>query len=498
MLQVNDIYVKYGDRILLDHITFLINREDKIALVGRNGVGKSTLFQVISGRMRGDGGEISCQKGTDIGYLEQTLTIDCSQTIRDEVKKAFANIQDLERENQMLEKNIASYEDYEDPAYISLLEKFNLNLERLHHLGAAQMDKEIEQVILGLGFSADEIDNRIDTLSGGWQMRVQLAQLLLMKPHLLLLDEPTNHLDIEAIIWLENYIRNYAGAIILISHDKTFLRNTVDRIIELENGSATDYVCGFDRYLLLKQERYDQLEAAFKNQQKTIAQKERTIKRFMAKASKTSMAQSMQKQLDKMDRIILPSVSEAKFTIRFLPVPRSSRTVVKGKRLDKSFDSNHVLHGIDLEIERGDRVAIVGQNGQGKTTLVKILMGEINTDSGELEFGSNLEVGYYAQNQSDFLEEDLTVLEMMENAASEEMRSKVRSILGAFMFSGEDVEKRIKVLSGGERARLAFAHLLLRPINFLVLDEPTNHLDMEAKEVLKQALRSYDGSLLVV
>ncbi len=498
MLQVKDIFLKYGDRVLLDHITFLINKDDKIALVGRNGVGKSTLFQIICKRSSPDGGEISSQKGIEIGYLEQTLTIDTNRTIREEVRTAYERIQELENEIQDIQDEIARRDDYQSQEYLQLLERLNHNLEHLHHLGAAQMEKEIERVVIGLGFKSDELDRRIDTLSGGWQMRVQLAQLLLRQPDLLLLDEPTNHLDIEAIIWLEEYIRSYPGAIILISHDKTFLRNTADRVIELENGMATDYAVGYDRYMDLKKERSEQLEAAYKNQQKTIAQKERTIKRFMAKASKTSMAQSMQKQLEKMDRIELTTSTELNFRIRFLPVRRSSRTIVKATSLAKSYGQNRVLQGIDLDVERSDRIAIVGQNGQGKTTLIKILMKQIDHDQGEIEFGSNLDVGYYAQNQSEFLEEDLTVLELMEQAATEEMRSKVRSILGAFMFSGEDVEKKVKVLSGGERARLSFANMLLKPVNFLVLDEPTNHLDMDAKDVLKQALMQYEGTLLVV
>jgi ATP-binding cassette subfamily F protein 3 len=329
-------------------------------------------------------------------------------------------------------------------------------------------------------------------------MRVELARLLLQQPDLLMLDEPTNHLDIEAIIWLEQYINNYPNAVVVISHDRAFLRNTAKRIIEIENSKVYDYVMPYDRYLINKEEFRTQQEAAYKNQQREIAEKERTIKRFMAKATKTTMAQSMQKQLNKMDRIELDAVDQKEMKIRFLPVPRSSRTVLKARNLHKHFGAKQVLSGLEVDLERGDRVAIVGQNGQGKTTLSKILLKKLEPTRGEVEYGTQLSVGYYAQNQSDLLDDEATILEFMELRAPEGMRTRVRSLLGAFMFSGEDVEKKIKVLSGGERARLAFAHLLMQPINLLVLDEPTNHLDLASKEVLKNALIDYEGTLVVI
>ncbi|NND05356.1 MAG: ABC-F family ATP-binding cassette domain-containing protein [Saprospiraceae bacterium] len=498
MIQLQDIKIQYGERILFRGVTFQINPTDKIALIGRNGMGKSTLFNIITGELTPDSGTIQSQKGVRIGHLEQTITINQELTIRAAAEEAFQALIALATEHDELQKELETCIDYESDAYMKLLERFNQNLELLNHHDVDDKDKQIELVLRGLGFEPSSFDNKVGTLSGGWQMRVQLAKLLLQQPDLLLLDEPTNHLDIEAIIWLEAFIQRYPFAAIVISHDRAFLRNTADRIIEIEHGKTQDYHVDYDRFLAQKELIRIQQEAAYKNQQKEIAEKERTIKRFMAKATKTSMAQSMRKQLDKIDRIELDDHEVGDMRIRFLPVPRSGRTVVKGTNITKSYGSKAVLRDLSVEIERGDRVAIVGQNGQGKTTLAKILLNKLEVTSGEVTHGTQLAIGYYAQNQSDLLDDDATILEFMELQAPDGMRTRVRSLLGAFMFSGDDVDKKIKVLSGGEKARLAFAHLLMQPINLLVLDEPTNHLDMASKEILKQALMDYEGTLLVV
>ena len=498
MIQLQGLAVRYGDRTLFQDVNIQINPLDKIALIGRNGVGKSTLFEIIDDLRSPDEGKVQRQKGVQTGHLQQILHINLDQTVRQAAEEAFKSLLDLETRNEEIQHQLEIETDYQSDGYLKLIEELNTNLERLQHFDSANKDKKIELVLKGLGFKSDEFDRKLSTLSGGWQMRVQLAQLLLEEPDLLLLDEPTNHLDIEAIIWLEGYIINYPGSVISISHDRAFLRNTSARILEIENAQLYDYPVNYDKYLLQKAEVRAKQEAAYNNQQREIARKERTIKRFMAKASKTSMAQSMQKQLNKMERIELDAIDQANMRIRFLPVARSARTVIKAQQLAKNYGSKEVLRDLSFEVERGDRIAIVGQNGQGKTTLIKSILGEVDLTSGACDIGSQVDVGYYAQNQSELLDEEETILEFMELRAPEGMRTRVRNILGAFLFSGDDVEKKIKVLSGGERARVAFAHLLMQPINLLILDEPTNHLDMDSKEVLRNALLDYQGTLLVV
>lgn len=498
MIHVKNVYIQYGDRKLFNDVSFVVKASDKIALIGRNGVGKTTLFKIINREITSDQGQVEFQNDVSIGYLDQYLEANDSKTVWDVAREAFEDVLQSEEELQKLQQQIESATEYESPQYIKLLEDYNIHLERVNGLDADNIDKRIELILKGLGFQREEFGRELHTFSGGWKMRAQFAQLLLREPKLLLLDEPTNHLDIEAIIWLEDYIREYPGAVILISHDKAFLRNTASRILELELGKVYDYPVAYSKYEVQKVERRALQESAFNNQQKVIAEKERTIKRFMAKATKTSMAQSMKKQLDKMERIELDAVSDANMRIQFLPVPRSGRTVIKATGLSKWYGEKMVLENIDLQLDRGDRICIVGQNGQGKTTLAKVLLGQLEKTAGTIEMGTQLAVGYYAQNQSEELDGNDTILESMDRRAPEGMRTRVRSILGGFMFSGEDVEKKIKVLSGGERARLAFARLLMEPLNFLVLDEPTNHLDMSSKEVLKSALMSYEGTLIVV
>ena len=412
--------------------------------------------------------------------------------------EAFEEVRSIEARQTEINKDIESRSDYESDSYKRLLDEWSELNDRFLHLEGASAEANTEKVLKGLGFKSKDLQRKTNEFSGGWQMRVELAKILLQKPDYLFLDEPTNHLDIESILWLEQFLKDYPGAMIIISHDKQFLDTVTNRTLEIETGKLFDYNASYSQYLALRAERREKLESAFQNQQKVIAEKERTINRFMAKATKTKMAQSMKKQLEKIERIELDNADTATFILRFPPSPRSGQIVVDGKSIQKSYGAIEVLKGVDIKLERGERIGFVGQNGQGKTTLAKMIVGDESISGGHLDLGHNVEIGYYAQNQSDTLQPGLTVLQTMEAASPAEMRTKLRSILGAFMFSGEDVDKKVSVLSGGERARLAMACLLLRPFNLLVLDEPTNHLDMLSKEVLKEALLQYDGTMVVV
>ncbi|MCG8328112.1 MAG: ABC-F family ATP-binding cassette domain-containing protein [Chitinophagales bacterium] len=498
MITVSNIFIKYGDRVLLDSINLVILEKDKVGLVGRNGAGKSTLLKVIAGEMRADDGTIARPGESSLGFLHQEMDIPKGKTVKEEALTAFDAAKKLEEKITELNDEIANRTDYESEAYAKLLNDFSDLNERFQLIGGQSIEAETEKILKGLGFKQSDFDRLTDEFSGGWQMRIELAKMLLQKPDYLLLDEPTNHLDIESIIWLEKFLKDYPGAIIVISHDKQFLDNVTKRTVEVELGNVYDYKAAYSKYVELRAERREKQMAAFRNQQKVIAEKERTINRFMAKATKTKMAQSMQKQLDKIDRIEVEDADVAAMNISFPPAPRSGQVVVESQSLTKRYGDLTVLKDVNLKIDRGDRVAFVGQNGQGKTTLAKIIVDELTLTEGDLNLGHNVQIGYYAQNQSDSLHSNLTVLQTMENASPPEMRTKLRNILGAFMFSGEDVEKKVSVLSGGERARLALACLLLRPFNLLVLDEPTNHLDMISKDVLKNAIKDYDGTLIIV
>jgi ATP-binding cassette subfamily F protein 3 len=411
---------------------------------------------------------------------------------------AFDEIRELEQLLEKYNRELAERTDYESESYEQLIQNFTDVNERYHVLGGATAEGEAEKVLKGLGFEQKDFDRKIEEFSGGWQMRVELAKMLLSRPDYLLLDEPTNHLDIESIIWLEAFLKGYEKAVVLISHDQQFLDNTTNRTIEIELGKIHDYKASYSKYLELREERKEKMQSAFSNQQKAIAQKERTITRFMAKATKTKMAQSMQKQLDKIERIELEDEDLATMNIRFPEAPRSGVVVCEAKNISKSYGDLNVLDHVNFKLERSQRVAFVGQNGQGKTTLARILIKQLKATKGTVTLGHNVSVGYYAQDQSDTLSTDITLLQTMEQHSPPELRTRLRAILGAFMFSGEDVDKKVSVLSGGERARLALACLLLRPFNLLLLDEPTNHLDILSKKVLKQALMDYDGSLIVV
>ncbi len=498
MLTITDIYIKYGDRVLLNNVSLTIKDRDKIGLVGRNGAGKSTLLKVMANDLSPDQGTIVRPNQSTLGFLHQELSLPLGKTVINEAMTAFTEVKKLEKRIDDISKEIEHRTDYESDAYARLIQELSDSGERFTMLGGHTMQADAEKILAGLGFQPKDMNRLTDEFSGGWKMRIELAKILLQRPDYLLLDEPTNHLDIESIIWLEEFLKTYEGVIILISHDKMFLDNVTNRTVEVELGNLYDYKAAYSKYIALRAERKEKTEAAFKNQQRVIAHKEKIINKFMAKANKTKMAQSMKKQLDKMERIEIANEDLAVMNIQFPPAPRSGREILKAQKVVKKYGDLEVLNGVGIHLERGDRVAFVGQNGQGKTTLSKILIHEETATNGSIELGHNAQIGYYAQNQAETLHPDLTLIQTMESKAKDDMRTKVRHILGAFMFSGEDAEKKVKVLSGGERARLALACMLLEPFNLLVLDEPTNHLDMLSKEVLKNALMDYDGTLIVV
>lgn len=498
MINLSNIYVQYGDRILLNKINLVIGEKDKIGLVGRNGAGKSTLLKIIAGELSPHEGNIARPSTSTLGYLHQDMEIPLGKTVLEETLTAFEEVRDLEMRLAKINDEMAHRTDYESDSYYKLLEDFSYVNDRFHYLGGDSMQADAERVLKGLGFKPSDMSRLTDEFSGGWKMRVELAKMLLKRPDYLLLDEPTNHLDIESIIWLENFLVGNSGALILISHDREFLNKVTSRTVEVELGTLQDYKASYSDYVVLREDRRDKLKSAFDNQQRVIADKEKTISRFMAKSSKTKMAQSMQKQLNKIERIELDETDVSVMNIRFPTAPRSGQVALDVVNLSKSYGTLNILDDIHFRMDRGERISFVGQNGQGKTTLAKIIVNELTYTSGELVLGHNVKIGYYAQNQAENMSGSKTVLETMEDSSPPEMRTKIRSILGAFLFSGSDAEKKVSVLSGGERARLALACLLLNPFNLLVLDEPTNHLDMLSKDVLKKALLEYDGTLIVV
>ncbi len=499
MISVSNVSVFYGERALFDNISLVVGERDRVGLTGRNGAGKSTMMKVMAGQINPNGGgNVSRPNNTTIGYLHQDMSTPKGKSVIDEALTAFDEVKELEERIEQLNHELTERTDYESDGYMDLIHEVSDATERFHILGGDTAQADAERILRGLGFHSKDLIRMTEEFSGGWQMRIELAKMLLKRPNYLLLDEPTNHLDIESILWLENFLEDYPGAVVVISHDKQFLDNVTKRTIEIEMGKVYDYKASYSRYVDMRAERRELLKNAYDNQQKLISQREKTINRFMAKATKTSMAQSMQKQLDKIDRIELDEEDVAAMNIKFPPAPRSGQIVVEAEGLSKSFGDINVLEKVHLKLDRGDRVAFVGQNGQGKSTLAKILIGEIEASEGSAQTGHNVQVGYYAQNQAEAMYPTMTLYETMEMHSPPEMRTKLRAILGAFMFSGEDADKKVSVLSGGERARLALACLLLKPFNLLLLDEPTNHLDMVSKEVLKEALMNYDGTLIVV
>ena len=498
MINATNLYVKYGDRVLLNNVNVIIETNDKVGLVGRNGAGKSTILKIIANYISPDSGQVNRPGDTTLGFLHQEMELPKGKTVMEETLTAFEEAQKIEQVIKDLNQQLGERTDYESDEYTELIVQVSDANDRFNILGGNTMVADAERVLKGLGFKNSDMNRLTDEFSGGWQMRIELTKMLLGRPDYLLLDEPTNHLDIESIIWLENFLKDYSGAVIVISHDKQFLDNVTKRTIEVELGKIFEYKASYTKFVTLRKERREMQESAYKNQQKVIAEKERTINRFMAKATKTKMAQSMKKQLDKMERIEIDSEDTAAMKIKFPPAPRSGQVVLDIKNLTKAYGDLMVLEDINLKLDRGDRIAFVGQNGQGKTTLAKIIVNELAATNGDLNMGHNVVIGYYAQNQSEALQPNLTLLQVMENASPPEMRTKLRNILGTFMFSGEDAEKKVSVLSGGERARLAMACLLLKPVNLLVLDEPTNHLDIISKDVLKKAIQKFDGTLIVV
>jgi len=497
MVSVQDLSVSFGSFDLLTNISFLINDQDRIGLTGKNGSGKSTLIRIIAGLQSPTSGQVDMSREVTIGYLPQQMKVDDSTTVMNEVIKAFSEITGLSEDIEHCSAEIAGRVDYESPEYLRLCDHLTTIEERYRLLGGANYLAEAERTLTGLGFERKDFDRPTRELSGGWRMRIELAKILLRKPSLFLLDEPTNHLDIESIQWLESYLASYRGAVMLVSHDKAFLDNVTTRTIELSLGRIYDYKVSWSEFIELRKERREQQIAAYRNQQKMIDDTEKFIERFRYKATKAVQVQSKIKQLNKLDRLEVDEEDFSKMNLRFPPSPRSGTNVVDAEGLSKSFGNLTVLRKIDFRIHRGEKIAFVGRNGEGKTTFSKIIIGQLDFEGG-LKIGHNVKIGYFAQNQDELLNEEKTVFETVDDAAKGEIRSKIRDMLGAFLFHGDDVDKKVKVLSGGERSRLALVRLLLEPHNLLVLDEPTNHLDMRSKDILKQALIKYDGTLIVV
>lgn len=497
MISLDKINLSFGGFELFKEISFLINPKDRIGLIGKNGAGKTTLLKIISGKEHPSGGTVGIPKDVTIGYLPQQMKIKDSRNLKEETVLAFEELLKLEKQISQLNTAIAESEDYHSDEYLKNLDKVSELNERYQLLGGDNYEAELERTLLGLGFERSDFDRPTSDFSGGWRMRVELAKLLLKKPDVFLLDEPTNHLDIESIQWLEDFLKDYKGAVILVSHDKTFLNAVCNRTIEISLGKILDQKMNYSAFVEWKQEQKEITLAAYRNQQKMIEDTERFIERFRYKASKAVQVQSRVKHLEKIDRIEIEEEDNAALKLNFPPAPRSGRVVVEGKHISKSYGDLLVLKDIDLKIENGEKVAFVGRNGEGKTTLARVIMNELEYE-GSMTLGHNVKIGYFAQNQAQLLNEDLTVFETIDEIAVGDIRTKIRDILAAFLFRGEDIDKKVKVLSGGEKSRLAMIRLMLEPVNFLILDEPTNHLDMRSKEILKNALNNFTGTVLVV
>ena len=497
MISINNVSVLFGDYALLDSISFLVNKRDRIGLTGRNGAGKSTLLKILAGVQEPSEGSVSMPSGLKVGYLPQTKVYAEGKTVREEAGTAFNDVLGLQREVERLHAELAERTDYESDSYMSLIDKLNEKTEMLHMRGADNMNGEVEVVLKGLGFRQEDMDRRCEEFSGGWRMRIELAKILLARPDVFLLDEPTNHLDIESISWLESFLQGYPGAVVLVSHDRAFLDNITSRTVEISLSKIYDYKVSYTKFTDLRKERSEQQLRAYENQQKQIKDTEDFIERFRYKATKAVQVQSRIKQLEKIERIEVEQEDSARINVRFQPAVRSGDVVVSGRDLTKAYGNHVVLREVNLDVLRGEKVAFVGRNGEGKTTLVKMIMDQIPYE-GTLKIGYNVNIGYFAQNQADLLDPSLSVLDTVDQVAVGDIRKKIRDILGAFLFSGEDVDKKVKVLSGGERTRLAMVRLLLEPYNVLILDEPTNHLDMRTKDILKDALKKFDGTVIVV
>ena len=498
MISIDNLSVSFGGWTLFDNISFLINPKDRIGLVGRNGAGKSTILKLIVGEQQPTSGAVTRNGECTIGYLPQQMRVADTTTLLDETEKAFEEVLGIEAEIERLTKEIAERTDYESAEYEQLLHRLNDENDRYHILGGDTRDADIEKTLLGLGFRRDDFDKPTSQFSGGWRMRIELAKLLLRRPSIFLLDEPTNHLDIESIQWLEDYLRNYNGAVLLISHDRAFLVNVTTRTIELSLGTIYDYKVPYSQFVTLRAERRAQQLAAYQNQQRLIEKSEEFIERFRYKPTKSNQVQSRIKQLDKLERIDVEEEDLATLNIKFPPAPRSGQIVADIKGAGKAFGAHRVFSGAEFTIHKGDKIALVGRNGEGKTTFARMLIGEIEPSEGEIKIGANVNIGYYAQNQDDLMNGEFTVYDTLDRVAVGDIRTRLRDILGAFLFRGEDIDKKVKVLSGGERSRLAMARMMLEPHNLLVLDEPTNHMDMRSKDILKAAIQKFDGTVVVV
>ncbi|MFT6849825.1 MAG: ATP-binding cassette subfamily F protein 3 [Sphingobacteriales bacterium] len=498
MLAVNQLEVAFGGRTLFRDANFSVSKEDRVGLAGKNGSGKSTLLQIIAGLQPKQKGTITIPSDYTMGYLRQELGGQSELSVIDEAKKAFEHVQQMEQEIQKLEEYIATEQNTHTDEYMDKLSRFSELHEKFAMLGGNEMEMLSSRVLKGLGFNEEDLNRPLAEFSGGWKMRVELAKLLLQQPDVLLLDEPTNHLDIESIQWLEGYLSTYSGAIMLVSHDKLFLDTITNRTLEISNGKIEDYRVNYSKYLVLRQERRDNLVSAAKNQEKEIEQLEKNINRFRAKASKASFAQSLMKKLDKIDRIEVDNEDIHAFNFKFNVGRPSGKVVVNGEGITKSFDDNQVIKPLDFYVNRGEKIAFVGKNGMGKTTLASMIGGKLEPTSGGIEIGHFVSTGFFGQEQAKLLDPKKTVLEVLDDEARGEIRTKLRDILGSFLFSGEDAEKKVNVLSGGEKSRLALAKLLLEPHNFLILDEPTNHLDLASKAILKDALLNYEGTMVIV
>jgi len=498
MLNLTGVFIKYGDRELFKRVNATIKNGERVGLIGRNGAGKTTLLKLITGEISPHEGKLEITKGMSIGHLKQVLDFNNTHTVMQEALLAFEEYWEIQRSIDKYNKQLETRTDYESDAYANIIQNITDLSESLGMFDADSPEAQASKILKGLGFKDNELHNPLSTFSGGWLMRVEMAKLLLQHPDILLLDEPTNHLDIESIIWLEQYLQSYNGIIILISHDKMFLDNVTNRTIEIELGRLMDIKGNYTKFLTEKVLQSKITQSAFENQQREIQHKEKLIEKFRAKANKAKLAQSLIKQLDKMDKVEVLSEDTKVMNIRFPEPPRSGRDVVKMEGLSKSYGEKEVLQNVDLLIERGDRVAFVGQNGQGKSTLAKIITKHLDVTSGEINLTPTVEIGYYAQNNHETLDGNTTLYDTLYHHTPPELKTRVRAILGSFLFSGDDIDKKVKVLSGGERARLAMACLVVNPVNLLVLDEPTNHLDILSKQTLKESLADYKGTLIVV
>jgi ATP-binding cassette subfamily F protein 3 len=497
MISVSGLTVEFSGTPLFNDISFLINPRDRVGLTGKNGAGKTTLLKVLSGLHPYDKGQVSLPKNTTLGYLPQQMTVSDTKTVFKETLNAFTEILAIEKDIAKLNDEIMNRTDYESAAYMDLINKVTEKNDRFNLLGGGSIQANVENTLLGLGFLRTDFERPTGEFSGGWRMRIELAKVLLQKPDVLLLDEPTNHLDIESVQWFEEMLKVYEGAVVVVSHDKAFLDNLTTRTIEISLGKLYDYKVNYSKYVELRLEMFEQQKATFENQQKKIEETEQFIERFRYKATKSVQVQSRIKMLDKLDRVEIDEFDKSAMHFRFPPAPHSGQIIIETKELSKSFGDHLVLNKLDFILERGEKVAFVGKNGEGKTTLSKIIIGQ-HDYTGQLKLGHNIKIGYYAQNQSEMLDDNKTVLQTIDEIAMGDIRTKIRDILASFLFRGEDVDKKVSVLSGGERARLSLAKLLLEPANLLVLDEPTNHLDMRSKDILKNALLQYDGTLILV